>query len=141
MTYCSCTRSPSTCGSADAARAERLDVRYWPKADICFFTANVRFRGKADMFLGIATKRTNQRFLSPVHRASAPIAPQIVQTVRGPRLISARRWRRPFRRTAIDRSDIVPQKDFLVCLCCCFASLWGAILSDNGMILSGQYRH
>ena len=23
-------------------------------------------------------------------------------------------------------------------LCCRFASLWGAILSDNGMILSGQ---
>jgi ParB/Sulfiredoxin domain len=34
-----------------------------------------------------------------------------------------------------------PQKDFLVCLCCGFASLWGVILSDNGMILSGQYRH
>jgi len=37
------------------------------------------------MFLGIATKRTNRRFLIPVHRAPAPIAPQIVQTMRGPR--------------------------------------------------------
>jgi hypothetical protein len=37
------------------------------------------------MFLGIATKRTNRRFLIPVHRASAPIEPQIVQTMRGPR--------------------------------------------------------
>ena len=57
------------------------------------------------------------------------------------RLISARRWRHPLRRTSIDRRNIVPQKGFLVCLCCCFASLRGAILSDNGMILSGQNRH
>jgi hypothetical protein len=37
--------------------------------------------------------------------------------------------------------DGVRQKDFLVCLCCSFASLSAIILSDDGVILPGQYGH
>jgi len=46
-----------------------------------------------------------------------------------------------FRGTAIDHSDVVFHKHFLMCLCCNFARPWGVIFSDNGMVLSGQYRH
>jgi hypothetical protein len=46
-----------------------------------------------------------------------------------------------FWRTAIGDGNRVRQKDVLVCLCCGFTSLWSVILSDNGMILSGQKCH
>ena len=45
-----------------------------------------------------------------------------------------------FRRTAIDHSDVVFHKDFLVCLCCGFASLRGIIFGGDGMIYSRQHR-
>jgi hypothetical protein len=36
-------------------RVKAANVRFWPKADIGYCTAHVRFRGKADMTIALQT--------------------------------------------------------------------------------------
>jgi len=46
-----------------------------------------------------------------------------------------------FGRAAIDHADRVLEQDFLVCLCRGFASLWGIILCNDGVIDPRQHRY